>query len=512
MWKIRFIAQITTASISFIASTSMALMIARSKPSAGVQHDNRIRVNRNTSHESSDFALVSSPYHRIIFGLSIADMFHSLAMITGPFMAVQAANTPAKWAIGNIVSCRINGLWFLIGLICSNLYTCFLCYFCFCKVVRKTTDASFRKQTERKIHSVILFITVAMSVAALVSKGIHTNKMGNMCGYGSTQAGCRADPETYGACDKDGRNTQEIIISIVMIVLTSACFVCFVIIITLMTNICCYVKRTSTISGNLKPSNNHIEPKSTFPPVENGTNEFVDLEHLAAESEYRKQIMIQASLYVIAYMATNFLFYAITLLVVVLETANENLSMVASFVYPLGGLFNILVYTRPKVIGLRRVHPKYSWLEAFIFVVRAGGVMPAMAVSDTDSKDEENLPRLHDESGKDSSQLGYSGLDSLKIPSSSLGMNLSSGIFSSDTDGAGAVKDRKLLSRKFYDVAEDIDRALETFEIPATTRSARLDAEGIVNSTTLPFDEIAGLGPLHSSELGAIAEEESRSV
>ena len=480
----------------------MALMIARSKPSAGVH--NRIRVNRNTSHESSDFALVSSPYHRIIFGLSIADMFQSLAMITGPFMAVQAANTPAKWAIGNIVSCRINGLWFLIGLICSNLYTCFLCYFCFCKVVRKTTDASFRKQTERKIHSVILFITVAMSVAALVSKAIHTNGMGNFCGLAAVPAGCRADPETYGACDKEVNKIQFILVAISTMALVP---VCFVIIITLMTNICCYVKKTSTISGNPKRTNEVSE--DTKDAEKNGTNDLADLERMKVEAECRKQIMIQAILYVIAYLATNILFALLVFMIIARGYYNETFSMVASFVYPLGGLFNILVYTRPKVIGLRRVHPKYSWLEAFIFVVRAGGVMPAMAVSSTD---EENLPRLHDESGKDSSQLGYSGLDSLKIPSSSLGMNLSSGIFSSDTDGAGAVKDRKLLSRKFYDVAEDIDRALETFEIPATTRSARLDAEGIVNSTTLPFDEIAGLGPLHSSELGAIAEEESRSV
>jgi hypothetical protein len=482
----------------------MAVMIARSKTSGRGQHNNRIRMNRNTSRESSDFALVSSPYHRIIFGLSIADMFQSLAMITGPFMAEEAANTPAKWAIGNVVSCRINGLWFIIGIFCSNLYTCFLCYFCFCKVVRQTTDASFRKQIEWKIHPIILFITSAMSVAALVSKAIHTSGMGNMCGIAAFPPGCRVDPEIYGACDKKLEKSQFVLVAIASLLLVP---VCFVSIITLMTNICCYVKRSTTISGNVKPVNNHIASNSTSTTVENGTNDLADLERMAVEAECRKQIMIQASLYVIAYMATNLVFFALAVLVLILGTSNETISMVASFVFPLGGLYNILVYTRPKVIGLRRVHPKYSWLKAFIFVVRAGGIMPAMVVSGTDSKDNEISPQPHDES-VDDSQLGYSGLDSIKIPSSRLGMNVSSGICADESDFVMAGRASRLPPRKFYDVAEDIDRALETLNIPVATRATRPDAVGIANATTLPVGVITDLGPLHSSELGAIAEEE----
>ena len=79
--------------------------------------------------------------------------------------------------------------------------------------------------------------------------------------------------------------------------------------------------------------------------------------------------------------------YGLAFLVLIRGTFNETFPMVASFAYPIGGLYNILVYIRPKVIDRRRVHPKYSWLEAFIFVVRAGGIMPAMVISCTDSKD-----------------------------------------------------------------------------------------------------------------------------
>ncbi len=40
---------------------------------------------------------------------------------------------------------------------------------------------------------------------------------------------------------------------------------------------------------------------------------------------------------------------------------------------PIQGLFNVLVYTRPFVRGLRTHHPEYSWWKAFILTVKRGG-------------------------------------------------------------------------------------------------------------------------------------------
>jgi hypothetical protein len=45
--------------------------------------------------------------------------------------------------------------------------------------------------------------------------------------------------------------------------------------------------------------------------------------------------------------------------------------------FPLGGLYNILVYTRPNVSSLRRTDANLSWLKAFILVIRAGGEVPS---------------------------------------------------------------------------------------------------------------------------------------
>ena len=44
--------------------------------------------------------------------------------------------------------------------------------------------------------------------------------------------------------------------------------------------------------------------------------------------------------------------------------------------YPLGGLFNIIVFTRPQVASFRRKYPECSRIQAFWLVLKNGGEMP----------------------------------------------------------------------------------------------------------------------------------------
>mmetsp|Transcript_13064 Transcript_13064/g.19794 ORF Transcript_13064/g.19794 Transcript_13064/m.19794 type:complete len:600 (-) Transcript_13064:164-1963(-) len=46
---------------------------------------------------------------------------------------------------------------------------------------------------------------------------------------------------------------------------------------------------------------------------------------------------------------------------------------ISRFLYPLQGLFNIIVYTHPHVVSYRRNHSEESWLRAFLKVVKSGG-------------------------------------------------------------------------------------------------------------------------------------------
>ena len=76
-WEYAAVIQITTASISFIASAAMIISIARNREN-----------------------LQKSPYIRLIFSLGIADLIQSLLFVIGPFTP-PSSFVPAHWAIGN---------------------------------------------------------------------------------------------------------------------------------------------------------------------------------------------------------------------------------------------------------------------------------------------------------------------------------------------------------------------------------------------------------------------------
>ena len=77
--------QIISGVLSFIASTTMAIMILRSAPKLG------------------------TPFRRIIFGLSVSDMLQSISSVIGPIVTVPAPGNIKLWNIGNQKTCDFQG-------------------------------------------------------------------------------------------------------------------------------------------------------------------------------------------------------------------------------------------------------------------------------------------------------------------------------------------------------------------------------------------------------------------
>ena len=86
--------------------------------------------------------------------------------------------------------------------------------------------------------------------------------------------------------------------------------------------------------------------------------------------------VIQTMLYVLAFLFTyvpilvfrNFIGYAGHPPTIILWILHG--------LFPLGGLFNILVYTRVPMASVKRLRPDYSWWKTFYMVLKAGGEVP----------------------------------------------------------------------------------------------------------------------------------------
>ena len=198
---------------------------------------------------------------------------------------------------------------------------------------------------------------------------------------------------------------------------------------------------------------------------------------------YRREFVIQASLYVLAYIAPIFffLFSAINHIIVKRHVIGRVLVLLASIFYPLGGLFNILVYTRPKVSSLRRMNPQYYWFQAFVIVIRAGAVVPMVVV------EEGNIPPARESSAGQSS-LSSGGmmlrnLSSIDTPPVILGNALSSGDYSEEPDDCDRIVERKkdtYYTRKFVGLSDSSPSRspLANALSPATDESSNSTSAG----------------------------------
>jgi hypothetical protein len=239
------------------------------------------------------------------------------------------------------------------------------------------TDDAFSQKIEWKMHTFIIAFNVIVCVAGLITKTFNTID-GKLCTFNVSPTGCRRNPELYGECDETISRNATFLAFATRFVTT---LLCLAGIIVCMVKICWHVTITTNTTRTTRLSNlrgqHHNVTQQTHRDEHNANAADLLVRH------YRRQFFIQASLYVLAYASTySFAWIGFVVLNISkqgLHADNGVFVLLASIFYPLGGLFNILVYTRPKVLSLQRNNPQYSWFWAFILVVRAGGVVPAAA-------------------------------------------------------------------------------------------------------------------------------------
>ena len=85
------------------------------------------------------------------------------------------------------------------------------------------------------------------------------------------------------------------------------------------------------------------------------------------------EVVVQA----LFYMGCFFITYIFGLISRIIQVQGSpvpyTLILLGRFFLPLQGFLNIIVYTRPHIVSLRRNNPEYSWFKAFAIVFRAGG-------------------------------------------------------------------------------------------------------------------------------------------
>ncbi|GFH56330.1 hypothetical protein CTEN210_12806 [Chaetoceros tenuissimus] len=286
---------------------------------------------------------LSSPYSRIIFGLSIADIFMSVGLLLGQVLS--PADTPdAIFSKGTIASCEAIGYIMLIGFFAYLLNTLCLTYYFLMRVKYKMTPQDFAKRQEKVICTFAWFYAICITSFALKRDEINGTQYGSVCSIATSPWECRTNEDIE--CIRGGGSRLTISISGITMLLSFLCQF------TVLTSFTCHIYKAES-----------------------------ELEYTreSQTSSLTKQAAQQSILYIVSFMIV----YSGPVIAVFLRfSGNENppgnFWIIAIF-QSIGGFLNMLIYTRPKVIALKKTEPQIPTFICFLCVVLAGGEVPCLA-------------------------------------------------------------------------------------------------------------------------------------
>ena len=351
-WKQLAIFQMASAALSFASSTAMIAVIAISTGGCRL--------------------LSTSPYRRIIFGLSISDALLSIALLVGPFSAPSSV-PQALWGLGNDTTCALDG--FVLKLSQPLMYSCLLCFYFLCRLCKTMSDREFNQRIEWKLHIFIILFGLVDAISCLLTGTLNTASSGTVCTTAPFPTGCRQRPEIFGECDPFSLRISSISTTVNSIksILVVACIV------TCMSVISYHVIKV------LKVARQHYTYPSSprFTTIRNSVDAETDTEQTAdLQGQYERwsQLMKETVVQILLY-TTGFLLTYCPMLIYRhffrhRGSTPKIVLLIIHALFPLGGFFNILIYTRGAVLSFRREHPDYGWCRAFYEVFKAGGEVP----------------------------------------------------------------------------------------------------------------------------------------
>jgi len=345
---------------------------------------------------------LSSIYHRIIFGMSSADILTSLAIVltTLPIPSdLPCEDNPWEGrAKGNIQTCEAQGFIIITGVFVIGLYNAMLCVYYACVIAFQMSEDKIHKRVEPFLLSIPVIVGIAGGIHPLLFHNINPNK--NWCGLSMIQ--CTVQDES-GSQSQYVRGSKEAlkISNIYRVVVVGSIGVVIV------TSLMLTVHRVWIIDEGVSDHENRIS-NVTLARIRDQTQTESDgrpsgeavgnevLDEVRREKKTTKIITVQALAYTIAYILT------LLLPLFSLKQDNPLTNAIITAIFPLQGFLNFIIFLSHKVYNHRRRHldEGYCLIISKFFcgpTVEEPGILSRMSLVQLD--DEMWNQRVEDEDG-----------------------------------------------------------------------------------------------------------------
>jgi hypothetical protein len=296
---------------------------------------------------------LKSPYSRLIFGLSCHDIISSFAnVLTGlPLPPISDIPNPdlygiygGAWgAVGNDITCRIQGLLFTFTCVTSPFYNLSLCIYFYCVIRHSMSDERFRQMCEPWLHAIPILYSVALATYVLASNYLYVN--GAMCWISSKDPSEISFLQTF------------IMMSVALPIL-----LIFIGIIVLMVLI------TGTVWKQEKRMDQYrfglgILGTSTVANDDNTIRSPTRRRNSASKNRIRAA-SVQANLFFAAFVLTFTSTFAYRIMIGYYIETPDVIVILSQGLYPLQGFFNVFAHMHPQVASIRRANANTSYWSA----------------------------------------------------------------------------------------------------------------------------------------------------
>lgn len=393
----------------------------------------------------------AGPYDRFLLGLSMCDIEASLTFFFTPFMLPQDTSNRA-WASGNEATCTALGFFTQLSY-AAFVYNGSLSFYYLLTVRYGVKRQVMAKKYEPWLHfSVIFFFLATATIGAAI--GLYNEMyLGPGCWIRDYPKGCY---ETGGCI---GHYFGWVFTGLPSLLTLFA---------VIINNVVIYfhVKRALSISPNTNSESSTYQNRMSN-----------------RHKEQIQDVARQGLLYV----GSFFLCYSCQFALRVLESSpfeadkNEGkvywLLLIDSFLRPLQGFVNVLIYTRPNYVKLRGAFPEYSWFWAFKTAITTADIPKLLSTSERSTLPRNNTgPRSTGKRSGGSNKNGDNGDNAIgKTNRTSSGKSKKSGSYQSDLPVVSEVSNESTSS-------VDIDDLPFTDFLP---NSRRVGMDGMVVKESL---------------------------
>ena len=313
---------------------------------------------------------LSSAYHRIMFGMSIADTCGSLAIFTSTWMMPKDMiyRQFQGAVLGNWITCNIQGTFFFIGSSIAFSFNTVLCLYYFCVMSYGMSEERFR----RRVEPILMFFAIVLPsilITMTVAQGLMAPTPLDLTCTGALYpywciTGTDVEEENGKICLEvklGGPSGDFIKWSYFLLYI-----VCSIIVFTSMFLVCRTVYVTSkSVDKFIRASRHRYR---------------IDSEYVQSQWTQTKIIFKQAMGYLGAFFLCQLFPFASLL------SREKNLGWQYFHVIfrPLQGLFNFVIFIAHKIHTRRRANIDLTRWQAFCEVMKSSGDDPTFYFDDLD--------------------------------------------------------------------------------------------------------------------------------